>query len=876
MSAPRRSGAAEALYRLLLLLLPRRFRREAADELVEVFRDGRAHAARAGRPALLRFWVRAVADVLVTAVVERTRTSGPSRREARGRGVLRALRRDLVFSARRLTRRPGPTFLAAGTLGVGVGAALVMVVLVRDVLLHPLPLQHPHRLVRLLEVSEARVFWPSYPNFQDWRRHAESFEGMLAVRAPEERPVVLGDHAVRVPVGALSRGALDVLGLAPAIGRGFSATENRPGGPAVALVSRAFWLGPLGGAPLDHLSFTLGDEVWRVVGVLPSDFRFLSTAGEWGDAAVWTPLERSTDLGPRSQHGYHVVGRLAPGVTLEEARVEMAALSDRLKAMHGEPTHADRVRATPLLDVVVADVREPLQMLLLAALGVLAVACLNVAASLVARGLARRREIAIRSALGAGRGAVAGQLLLESAMVALPALLAGTALAWIALQSLARSDGGTVPRLAEVGLDAGDIAVASVLALAAALAAGIAPALRAARHGIHLRAHGVGHRVREDLGVWRGFVAAQVALTVVLIIGSGLLLRSFIAALSVDRGYRVDDVLTVDIVLPEALYQEPEKRLAFYDEVLRRTRGLPGVEEVGLTNILPHEPYTWAGTTHRPSKEQRAWASFRWVSGRYLAVIDVPHLRGAALPTREMGTTTSALIDRNLAGELWEDDEDPVGDELDGGTRIVGIVGSVRQWNEERGIGAVYLDYHTAPERLLSTHLLVRGGAGPGIADAVRQVIASVDPLVPIDIRPLPSVTRQPLAPRRLMLGVAVAFTVLTLLLAGVGIYAVVSFAVGRERRNAAVRLALGADPSGLRRDLVEQGIRPVGVGLLLGLLAAVPAGIALRSQLFGVDAFDPAVHLAGATLMAVIALAASWIPARRIERVAPAAALVE
>jgi predicted permease len=872
--SPGSGSGGERLYRVLLRLLPAAFRREAEDELVEIFRDARRHAAEAGARSRAVFWARTVADVLVTATAERA-----------ARGVLPPfLARDLRFAARRLRRRPGRTAVAAGTLGLGVAATLVMLVLVRDILLRPLPFERPDRLVRLVEESEdGRRFWPSLPNVLDWREHATALEGVVAAAPPETRPIVLGERSLRASVSALSDGFLGVLGVQPARGRGFGPDENRPGGAPVAMVSWSFWRGPLGGRPLDEISFLLGTERFRVVGVLPPGFRFLAEGGAWGTADVWTPLERGAADARRTTHGYHVVGRLARGTTLDAARTEMDALAARLKEAHGEPTHADRIPMTPLLDEVVGGVRGPLRLLLAAAAGVLLVACLNVAAALLAQGLGRGRELAVRMALGADRAAVSRQLLVEGALLAIPGFVTGAAGAWGALRGLRVLGAASLPRLDSVSLGPSDLLLGAGVATAAALAAALLPALLAGRTA-SLRTRGAVTTDRGQQRLWSGFVAGQVALTTVLLVGCGLLLRSFRAAVTVDRGYRVEDVLGTDLPLPPSVYTDPARRLEYFERVLRDVRALPGVRAAGLTSVAPDAISAMMGTVGaEDATETRAWAAFRRVDPGFFEALDIPLLRGDGLPPATGGLASAddpeaagVLVDRFLARALWPG-EDAVGRRLEWGGRVAGVVGSVRSWDSESRWGAVYVDYRSDPESLQAMHLVVAcGDDAAATAETLRATLTRIDPLVPLDVRPLSERLAGELADRRLLLVVAGAFALAGLALAPVGVYAVVSFAARRRVREAAVRLALGARPEQVSARLVARGMRPAAAGLATGLAAALPAATALRSQLFGVARFDPFVFAGAAVVLACAAALATWVPARRAGAVAPAVAFRE
>ena len=866
---------AVAIYRWLLRMLPRDFRAHAGDELVQVFHDAWSQARASRRVA--RFWARSLADLVVTAAAERfsvrSRSAEPGARDG-GLGSSGAkLLDDARASLRRQARQPLRTLASAAVLGLGVAATLVMVVLVRDILLRPLPFEAPDRLVRLRELSEGRQYWPSFPNVRDWREQASFLAGVVAASPPTEQPVLLGDRGVRVDVGGLSRGFLDLLGVQPAVGRDFLDGENAPGGAAVAIVSWEFWSTTLGGRPLEELTLTLGREVFQVVGVLPTDFRFLAYAGTWGDASVWTPLERADDLGDRTSHGYHVVARLAPGIELAAARASMNALAERLAREHGEPTDADQVLTTSLADDVVGRLRGPLRILLVASVGVLLIACMNLAAALVGQGIGRARELSIRSALGAGRSRLVGQLMAESLLLALPAFAGGVAVAWLALETLRRRSTGLLPRLDQIAIDGWELSACAAIAGSAAVATGLLPALVGVRRAAGDLRTRSGGPSREGSMLWRVFVAGQTSLTIVLVIGCGLLLRSFVRAVGADLGYDPSNVVAVEVTLPDALYTEAAQRTAFYEEALHRLAAVGGARRVGITSVLPYETSAMTGTVARSGGERRAWTAFRYVDDGYFEVLDIPRLTGGPLP-RTDPEEPEVLVDGRLASALW-DERSPLGDALEWPSRVVGVVGSVREWDEEEGVGTIYMDFRAFPDRTHHMILLVRHeGVATDVAAAARAELERLDPMVPIDVSPLDAMVRGELSDRATLLLVATAFAVLALVLAAIGVHSVVSFTVGRRLREAAIRVSLGARPAHVSGAMMAHGAGPALVGVGAGLLVAVPAAGALRAQLFQVDRLDPLVFSGAAMFLIVVAVLASWLPSRRAGRVDPASAL--
>jgi predicted permease len=855
------------LYRRLLVLLPRAFREESEAELIEVFRDEWRHHERRG----VAFWVRMVADLCVTAAAERW----PKRELERGRrrGVLQGVGLDVKQAVRRLGREPVQASVSVLALGTGLAATVLVCTLVRGVLLAPLPFVEPDRLVRLIEVdSGGGRFYPSFPNIRDWREHARFLDGIAAADVPQVSTVLHGGGAERALVGAVSRDFFRTLGLRPAAGRFFTESENAPGGPAVTLVSEEFWRSRLGGRPLDELALTIGSDVWTVIGVVPSGFRFLGEPGHWTNAAVWLPLERM-ELGPRQSHGYHTVARLGAGVTLADGRQQMNALATDLKRRHGEGTQADQVAITLLKEEVVGRVRAPLQLLLVAALFVLVVTCLNLAAAVLARGLPRTRELAVRLSLGARRRDLVRHLQLESVALAVPGALLGIGLTVAGLRAL-QAMPLSVPRLDEVRMN-GTVAVFTLMAaLAVTLGATLFPGLALSARSVadRLRTHGA-TRGREQRRLWSGFVALQIALTLVLLSGTGLLLRSLVRVVQEDVGYRADELLAIDVSLPPTLYDGPERRIAYYTEALSRIRSLAGVQAAGLTRVLPHESTARTGSTfglHDPSRT--VYAGFRLVDPGYFEAVGVRGGRGAALDPALPGPT-AAVIDEQLARQLWGD-ASPVGARLWNAyladtLTVVGTVASVREWNQTDPVGAVYVDYRAYGDMLSDMHLVVRP-ANAALARQVHAVLRSLDAMVPVTLEPLSQRIARTFGERRLLLSVAAAFAVVSLVLAVLGVYAITGYAVNRELKAAAIRLVLGARPVRVMRTVMMAGFVPVGTGLIAGLLALWPALRAVRSQLVGVGLLDAPSIVLGVLVLAAGSALAAWVPARRVIRVDP------
>jgi predicted permease len=550
----------------------------------------------------------------------------------------------------------------------------------------------------------------------------------------------------------------------------------------------------------------------------------------------------------------------------------MEALATELKQGHGEPTQADRVAMTLLADEVAGRMRAPLGLLMGAALFVLMVTCFNLAGAILARGLSRTRELAIRLSLGGRRSDIVRHLQLESSVLAVPGALLAIAITGVVLHVL-RTSPFSVPRLDEVRLDGAVVALTIVLALLVTATASFFPSLVLTARQLSgwLRTHGAATSPREHRRLWSGFVTGQVALTLVLLSGTGLLLRSLQRVMERDVGYQPERLLAVDVSLPPTLYPEPERRIAYFTQVLDRVRALPGVDAAGLTWTLPHESTARTGSTfalHEPAKS--VYAGFRLVDPGYLDALGVTGLRGERLdPARPAANV--AVIDDQLAKQLWSE-ESPLGSRLWNSfhtdtLRVVGTVTSVREWAQEEPVGAVYVDYRSQGDAPLDMHMIVRPATGE-VARAVRIVFQELDPMVPVTLEPLERRIARTLGERKLLLSVAGGFAGVSLLLAVLGVYAIVGYALGRELKSVAIRLALGARPAGVIGIVMLTGFRPVALGLFIGLLAVVPALMTVRSQLVDVPFFDPLSILLGTLVLMLGAGAAAWLPARTVRRV--------
>jgi predicted permease len=810
---------------------------------------------------------------------------------------------DLLHAARGLRRAPGFALAAVLMLGVGLGASTALFSVVQAVLVRPLPLPDSERLVRLHQVGGGgRRMNVSGPNFEDVAARSRSFAALARTSPPSPVSVTGGGEPVRALSVAVSQGYFAALGVVPARGRPFLPEEAREGGAPAVVVGHGFWQRSLGGREdLSGLTLGLGGRAHAVVGVMPPG------VVHPGGAELWTPAELEGGPGSRTAHNWEVLGRLAPGVRLEAARGELTALARALKAEHGDGTWMEDVALVPLQEQLVGAVRPALLALLSAAGLLLLVAGANVANLLLARASARGRELAVRVALGAGRGQLVRQFLCESLLLTLAGAAAGAALAFAGVGALRALGPGRLPRLDEVAVDGPALLFALGLAVLLALALGTSTALRATgsdlagtlASGLRSAGGGGGGRVRGAL------VAAQVALALVLLAGAALLARSLVDLLAVEPGYRAGELVVL------SLSQEPPRgeaaereRAGQLDALEARLAALPGVASVGGASAFPLGEEGGGNGTFlvltRPDEVQgfedfqrllrepgRAGeAEFRLASAGHFRTLGIPLLQGRTFGEADGPDAPHvAVVSASLARAQWPG-QDPLGKlvqfgNMDGDLRaftVVGVVGDVREDGPDAPARpTLYAHVRQRPRGTWVFHVALRPEAGVTAAALVapaRAALRQVAPDVPPRVRTLQGLLSDALAPRRFSLALLGAFGAAALLLAGLGLSAVVAFSVARRTREFGVRLALGATGGDVQRLVLRQAALLAGAGLAAGWALALAGGRVLRSLVPGVAGMDPLALLAVTALLGGVALLAAWLPARRASRVDPQVAL--
>jgi putative ABC transport system permease protein len=816
-------------------------------------------------------------------------------RDARSFASVDALRADLRYAWRMLRQAPGVTMVAALTLALGIGATTAIFSLAHAVLLRPLPFAEPERLAMLWEDYSAKGFAQNTPapaNYVDWRAETHTFQDMAATAWQPFNLNGAGEPE-RVIGLRVTANFFMLLGVKPVIGRLLEPADDGPEGGGVAVLSYGLWQRQFGGdSGLAGRRITLNGLPYTVVGVAPAGFQFPSKAADIWIAAAFT----SRDLAQRGSHFLSVIGRLKSGSSLDQARVDMATIAHRLERQYPETNKDVGVAIVPLRDYYAGDLRLALRILLAAVGSLLLIACANVANLFLTRGATRHREIAVRVALGAGRGRVLQELLTECVVLSLFAGALGVALSVGAFRFLGRLIPERFPDGTALRLDLPVLAFAVGAAFATAMLFGAAPAIQALRVDvIDALKRGPGKGVtRLALGKPQGaLVVVEVGLTVVLLVAAGLLVASYARIRAVDVGFRPEQVLTLDTPLPPAKYRDLQRRAEFYRQVLARTARLPGVISAAYVNF---PPLTLKGGTSgflidgrpRPRPGERATANNRVATPDYFRTIGVSLLRGRSYGEYDgPDAPLVVVINATMARTYWPG-EDALGAQIrfgDGGPdqppyTVIGIVADVKQMG---------LDAPARPEMYFPATQASPGGSffWPGtlvvhtagdprpLAPHIRQVVGSVDSEQPVaDIRTMDDVLDREVSSRQLQTVILTALSLSALLLAIVGLYGVLSYAVSQHAREIGLRMALGAQRMDVIGATVFQALRLTVVGVLLGLAGSAAVTRVFSALLFQVSPSDPVTFGGVALLLFLTAILASLFPARGAASVDPAITL--
>jgi putative ABC transport system permease protein len=819
--------------------------------------------------------------------------------EVRGGGVLETLWQDLRYAVRMLGKHPGFTAIAVLTLALGIGANTAIFSVVEAVLLRALPYGHADRTFAVWEnpKEDPRHNVVSPCNFLDWRDQAKSFDEMAVFT--DMRANLTGQGAPEEIPGQLATFNLfELLGSRALLGRTFTPADEKAGGEEgenIAVLSHGLWRRRFGGAPdIVGRAITMNGVPVTVIGVMPPDFKFFikenSRSGK--PAEIWFPMRLTEQHRDRTRNGRYLssVARLAPGVSPEQARAEMDAIAGRLEAQYPDYNTGMGVTLVPLREQLAGEIKPALLVLLGAVGFVLLISCVNVANLLLARAAGRHKEIAIRSAIGAGRRRIVRQLLTESLLLALLGGLLGLLLSRWCVAALVALSPANLLGSEQVGLSLPILAFTLGISLLTGVVFGLAPALEASR--VNLSAT-LKESNRGNAGSSRGrrvrnaLVVAEVGLALVLLVGAGLMMKSFLRLQGVDPGFDASNLLTLKVILPWTKYEEGPRQVAFFREAVERMETLPGVQSASVVSALPFADLGsrtsfFIDGRPDPAPGEEPSTDVRVVDENYFSTMNIPVIAGRTFTEQEAREDRRVIVINQALARVYFPNENPIGKRirvemmLDPPlNEIIGVVGDARYQKLD---GELYPMVYWAPPQLPDTEmtiLLRTAGEPESLAGAARREILAIDKDQPVsDVRTMESWVAESVSRTRfgtLLLG---AFSVLALVLAAAGIYGVMSYSVAQRQSEIGVRMALGARARDVLRLVVRQGLALVLVGVALGLLGALALTRVISSLLYGVSATDPWTFAALALLLTGVSWVACYIPARRAARVDPLVAL--
>jgi putative ABC transport system permease protein len=814
-------------------------------------------------------------------------------RDQRSLPFLETLGQDLRYGFRMLRRTPGFTAAALITLALGIGANSAIFTIVDAVLLRPLPYAAPDQLVTVGDKTpDGYSSNIGFETFLDWREQSRTFESFALMRSWLPTLVASGE-AERVPAVRVSWNYFEMLGVRPALGRGFTPADDHPQTWRVLLISDGLWRRRFNGDPsIVGRTVTMNDREYRVIGVMPATFEPLDAARFYNASAeMWAPIgyETGGDSSCRSCQHLRGFGRLKPGVTVAQATAEMNTLREQMRREHPNDYEAGSIAVVPLRDALTGNVRTALYVLLGAVGFVLLIACANVANLLLARSVARQRELTLRAVLGAGRARIVRQLLTESVMLSAGGAVAGILLAMLVVQGLATFAPVSLPRLNHIAVDGRVLAFTALVAILTSAVFGLVPAWRGASAGIQQRLSidsrgsvGGASRARAIL------VVADLVLALVLLAGAGLMLRTVASLTRANPGFNADRILTMQFSLVGKAYAEDSAVVSFQHRTLEQIRAIPGVESAALAGQIPFGGNGDCWGFHVKGHMKANNVDDPCIE-RYSSTPEYPHVMGIPLRAGRLfsdaDSTTAQpviIVSESTAKLVWGKDT-PIGSEVRIGNAEKGpwrtVIGVVADVNHEDLTAPPTAAMYTPQTQNTDSHLVavVKSSTSDAasLAAPLRAVLRELDPTIPVyDVATLPSLVAKSSAQRIFVTRLLTGFAIVAVLLAAIGLYGVVSFGVAQRTREVGVRVALGAQRRDVLRLVLSSGLSLVGIGVAGGLLVAFVTTRYLGTLVFGVSPVDPPTFAAAAALLTVVALAAHWVPVRRALRIDPASAL--
>jgi putative ABC transport system permease protein len=805
---------------------------------------------------------------------------------------METLLQDLRYGIRVLLRNRAISGIAIVILAIGIGANTTIFSIINAVLLNPLPFPKPDQLVWLFgtqtQLAEAPV---SYADYLDWKARTQKFKNICAFIGTSANLAGKGDAQQLIGV-YVAADLFPMLGAQPVLGRNFLSSEDKPDNHYVTILSYSLWQRLGSDRSLIGKTLKLDGFDYTVVGIMPRDFQFPIIGGDWTlPAEFWIPLPLSPGrVNDRNTNMLDVIGRLKENVTIQQAQIEMNIIAKQMQQEYPATNTGDGIKLVSLHKLTVRDSQLTLIILFATVSLILLIACANVANLLLARAVTRKREVALRIALGAGRNRMVRQLLTESVVLSIAGAALGLLIAYWSTRALIALSPGNIPRLSEAALDLRVLGFTMSVSVLTGIIFGLVPALQLSKTDLNdsLKESDRGGTSSIRSGRIRNLlVISEVALALMLLISGGLLMKSFTKVLQIEPGFNPHNVLTAQLALTYGKYSNAESQIPFFKQVIEHTKNLPGVEAVAGTNILPMtsgESSTIFNIEGRPAppENQLPWANFRWITPDYFRTMGISLLKGRDLTERDDQNAPKVLIiNERMARQYWPN-ENPIGQRINirYGTgkfvsEIVGVVGNIRHFGLDKDESPeFFMPLYQNPEWFMT--LVVRTKTNPmALADEIRKEVAKLDKDQPVaNVKTMEMILAESVAPRKLSMSLMLVFAGIALILASIGVYSVIAYSVAQRTHEVGIRMALGAQTSNVLKMILLQGIHPVLVGIVIGLAGAWALARWMQSMLFHVSTTDPLIYILFPLILVLIAVLASYFPARRAAKVDPVIAL--